>query len=443
MTALDGMDTTYRAPEVDAEAYVLGAAILDQRCIDELAEILAPEDFYQPAHELLWRTILDLDARGEPTEAAALGTELVRTGKARTIGGLGTIADLMAACVTPVNAAYYARIVHEQATLRRLTRAGQRITQLGQAGDGGSLDEILAAAEAELAAVPGVTERGAWSTLTDIWARVNDDIGHIAEHGVGGIEWGWKAVDAELPPLRPGDLAVVLAYSGGGKSITACQMAFHASQYQGRRSLVHALEMTRLEVGQRWAAMVHGIDLPRIIRGDLNPGEEVSVRESHLMTAYAEQLMVDEDPHLSLPALRASIRRHKPDLVVVDQIPLMTPPDSRVSREQQMTALGYGLKVMAKAENVVMVACAQLNAGAQQRTTKAPTIHDIRESKAIGHAANFVIGLHDPTDGDNEHERVGEIDFMVLKARSAAAGTPIPLARQFHYGRIEDMGVGR
>ena len=439
MTTLDALDAAYRTPEVDAEAYVLGAAILDQRCITELTDILAPEDFYKPAHEILWRTIIGLDAKGEPTEASSLAMELSRAGNTRAVGGLAVIADLMAVCITPSNAAYYARIVHEQATLRRLDRAGQRITQLAQ-GEGGSLDEILAAAETELAAVPGLTERGAWSTLADIWSRVNDDIGYIAEHGVGGIEWGWKAVDAALPPLRPGDLAVVLAYSGGGKSITACQMAFHASQYQGYRALVHALEMTRLEVGQRWAAMIHGIDLPRIIRGDLNVGEEASVRESHLLTAYADQLVVDEDPYLSLPALRASIRRHKPDLVVVDQIPLMTPPDPRVSREQQMTALGYGLKVMAKAEGVAIVACAQLNAGPQQRATRTPTIHDIRESKAIGHAANFVIGLHDPTEGEVEHERTGEIDFLVLKARQAACGTAIPLARQFHYGRIEDMG---
>jgi replicative DNA helicase len=136
--------------------------------------------------------------------------------------------------------------------------------------------------------------------------------------------------------------------------------------------------------------------------------------------------------------LRASVRRVKPDLLIVDQIPIMTPPDPRAPREQQVAAISYGLKNLARAEDVAVLAVAQLNDEALKRSDKKPTMHDLRESRAIVHAADLVVLLHDEAHIEKESPRAGEIDWIVVKQRGGRT-TTVTLANQLAFQRHVDM----
>lgn len=445
MTAADDVwEEVDRLPhDTDAEMSVIGALLITGRPLTDVLTTVKAEDFYRPAHEAIYRAVLALADDGAPNDTRMVFDRMTKDGTLTQAGGAAYLHTCEQSTPSAANAGFYARIVRERAVLRRVIQAGHRITQMGYAADGGDAATIAGAALAELESVVSAAAaqgEASWAALTDIWPAVVEETRRRSDPTApdDGIRWGYRDVDSELAPMRPGDLVVVTAYSGGGKSIVVGNLAFEASQYQGKRALVHALEMSRLELGQRWASWLHEINLGRIARGQLHASEAVMVEETHLLTQNADNLIVDDSPYLSLPQLRASIRAHKPDLVVVDQLPLMTPPDARVSREQQMTALAYGLKQLAKDEHVVIVAAAQLNADATKRKSPEPTLHDLRESKAIAHAANWVVALHDPTGGEREHPQIGEVDWLVLKARQGKNGQRVQLVNQYVYAHLAD-----
>lgn len=399
--------------------------------------------FWRPEHETVWRAITSLVESGAPVDVPSVVGALTRSGDLARVGGHVGVFALSEDAPAVSSVGYHARTVREYAASRALVAAGDRIRALGWATNSdASMRAAAALAEVEAAAATAQPAQDpSWSTLTGIWPAMVEETRRRMDPTApdDGILWGLPSIDADCAPMRPGDLVVITGYSGGGKSVVVCNLAFDASQRQGKRALVHALEMSRVEVGQRWASRLHRVNLGRVVRGQLHPEERQMVEETHLMTVHGDALVVDDSAHLSLAQLRASVRAHKPEVVVVDQLPLMTPPDLRVSREQQMTALAYGLKQLAKDEHVVVVVASQLNADAMKRKVQEPSLHDLRESKAIAHAANWVIALHDPANGDEFHERNGELDWIVLKARQGRNNLKIPLAKQYVYATLAEL----
>jgi replicative DNA helicase len=215
-------------------------------------------------------------------------------------------------------------------------------------------------------------------------------------------------------------------------------VAYSAAILQGAPTLVHALEMSNQEMGTRMAAAACGIDLERFAKRALTPKDWDDLARVRKYIDDAP-LIVDDCETLNLAKLAASIRRHRPQLVIVDQIPIMVPNDPRAPREQQVASLAYGLKRLARSEGVAILACAQLNADGLKRVEKKPSVHDSRESKAIVHAADLAILLHDPTFGEQENVRKGEIDVIIGKQRAGKKDITIPLANQAHYGRFRDL----
>mgnify|MGYP000240500514 CR=1 FL=1 len=409
--------------------------------------------FWKPDHETLWRAIGSMVDAGDPVDATALVNVLTRGGDLARIGGHAAVASFAVDAPAESSISYHARTVREYAVSRALVAAGARIQDLGWSTSSSAAVRASAAlAEVEAAAATATYgQETTWATLAEIWPTLTAETKrrHDPTAPDDGIEWGYPSVDMECAPMRPGDLVVVTAYSGGGKSVLVANLAFDATQKQGKRALLHTLEMTKVEVAQRWASKLHRINLGRISRGQLHPEEQVMVEETHLLTHNSDALVVDDSAHLSLAQLRASIRAHKPDLVIVDQLPLMTPTDGRVNREQQMTALAYGLKQIAKDERVVMVVASQLNADAMKRKVTKPTLHDLRESKAIAHAANWVVALYEPDEDDDsvdlEAKKQGyaQINWMVLKARQGQNGAEIHMAKQYTYANLVDLGWTR
>jgi replicative DNA helicase len=218
----------------------------------------------------------------------------------------------------------------------------------------------------------------------------------------------------------------------------AANLALDSAVRDKRVSLIHAMEMSRRELGQRFAAKTGSLQLEDILAGRLTP-----TQEDHLDWCVSQvegsPLVIDDVEEVSLSRLRASIRKHKAEVVIVDQIPIMTVDDPKAPRERQISDLACGLRRLAKAENVLIVACAQLNSESAKRANKRPTLQDIRESRAIGHYATRVIMLHDPTEGEGQTPQAGEIEWIIRKNRQGRRDITISLAQQFHYSRLADL----
>ncbi|MDT4944290.1 MAG: replicative helicase, partial [Pseudonocardiales bacterium] len=212
---------------VEAEQSVLGAMMLSKDAIADVVEVVRPGDFYRPAHQVLYDVILDLYARGEPADAVTVSAELTRNGQLVRVGGAPYLHTLISLVPTAANAGYYAQIVSERATLRRLVTAGTRIVQMGYdtasgtANVVGSVDDVVDRAQAEIYEVTERRTSDDYVHIESLLQSTLDEIDKIsATGGVGtGIPTGFHQLDEITNGLHPGQMITVAGRPGSGKAL--------------------------------------------------------------------------------------------------------------------------------------------------------------------------------------------------------------------------------
>jgi replicative DNA helicase len=209
--------------DVQAEQSVLGGMLLSKDAIADVVEQLHGNDFYRPAHQIIFDCILDLYGRGEPADAITVAAELNRTDQLSKMGGAVYLHTLIASTPTAANAGYYAAIVAEQAVLRRLVEAGTRVVQLGYgaAGGKGDVDDIVDRAQQEIYDVTEKRMSEDYSRLEDILQPTMDELDAIASRGgvSRGVPTGIRDLDELTNGLQAGQMIVIAARPGVGKAL--------------------------------------------------------------------------------------------------------------------------------------------------------------------------------------------------------------------------------
>ncbi len=207
--------------DVSAEQCALGGMLLSQDAIADVIEILRSGDFYRPTHQTVYDALLDLYGRGDPADPVTVAAELTRRGELERVGGAPYLHTLISSVPTAANAGYYARIVRERAVLRRLVEAGTRIVQLGYAGDGGEVDELVDRAQAEVYAVTERRSGDDYMRLDEIMPAALDEIEAIGSRGgaMVGVPTGFTDLDALTNGLHPGQMVIVAARPSVGKAL--------------------------------------------------------------------------------------------------------------------------------------------------------------------------------------------------------------------------------
>jgi replicative DNA helicase len=429
--------------DITAEMSVLGGMLLSKDAIADVVEVIRGNDFYRPAHEMVYDAIIDLYGRGEPADAVTVAHELQKRGELARIGGGSFLHDLMAGVPTAANAGYYARIVRERAVLRRLVEAGTRIVQLGYATEGGDVDDIVNNAQAEIYAVTERRTTEDYLPLAEIIGGAMDEIeaaGHRGE-GMTGVPTGFADLDRLTNGLHAGQMIVIAARPAIGKSTLAIDIARSASIKHGLASVVFSLEMSRNEITMRLLAAEARVHLQKMRNGSM--GDDDWQKLAKVMGKVSEApLFIDDSPNMSLMEIRAKARRlkqrHDLKLVVIDYLQLMSSGKRVESRQQEVSEFSRALKLLAKELEVPVIALSQLNRGPEQRGDKKPQMSDLRESGSIEQDADMVILLHREDAYEKESPRAGEADLIVAKHRNGPTDT-ITVAFQGHYSRFVDM----
>ena len=445
-----------RTPPQDlaAEQCVLGGMILSKDAIADVVEILRSGDFYRPNHGTIFDVILDLYGRGEPADAvtvtAALANAEPNAAALVRVGGAPYLHTLISSVPTAANAGFYARIVAERAVLRRLVEAGTRIVQMGYgaaAGQGRDVDDVVDLAQQ---AVYDITERRAgddFAVLADLLQPALDEIEAVGSRAGmmgGGIPTGFGDLDKLLGGgLHPGQMIVVAGRPGLGKSTAAANFACNASIRHNHTSAIFSLEMSKIEIVTRLLAAEARVPLHVLRSGQLS--DDDWTRLARRMGEIADApIFVDDTPNMTLMEIRAKARRlrqrHDLKLVVVDYLQLMTSPKRVENRQQEVSDISRGLKLLAKEIECPVIAVSQLNRGPEQRTDKRPMLADLRDSGAVEQDADVVILLHRDDYYDRESPRAGEADFIVAKHRNGPTDT-ITVAAQLHFSRFVDMAI--
>jgi replicative DNA helicase len=418
--------------------------LLSKDAIADVLERLRPADFYRPVHQNIYDAILDLYGRGEPADAVTVAAELDRRGLLRRVGGAPYLHTLISTVPTAANAGYYATIVAEKAILRRLVEAGTRVVQYGYAGaEGADVAEIVDRAQAEIYEVAERRSSEDFVPLEDLLQPTMDEIDAIASHGgiARGVPTGFTDLDEVTNGLHPGQMIIIAARPGMGKSTLALDFMRSCSIKNRMASVIFSLEMSKSEIVMRLLSAEAKIKL-----GDMRSGRMTDddwTRLARRMSEISEApLYIDDSPNLTMMEIRAKARRLKQKadlrLVAVDYMQLMTSGKKVESRQQEVSEFSRNLKLLAKELEVPVIALSQLNRGPEQRTDKKPMLADLRESGSLEQDADMVILLHRPDAFERDDPRGGEADLILAKHRNGPTKT-VTVAHQLHLSRFTNM----
>ncbi|MEU8920350.1 replicative DNA helicase [Kitasatospora sp. NPDC048545] len=428
---------------LQAEQATVGGMMFDRDKVGEVCSVLKPRDYQRPAHEEIHKAIVRLFSRGEPTDPIAVTAELARTGDLQRVGGAPYLHALMETARTALDAAYCASIVHEQAVLRRLVKAGMRITDMGRAAEG-NVREIVDAAQKELFEVADEHAEEDMLAVADTMGGHLDDVeARKANQGkLVGVPTGYADLDALTGGLRGGQMIVVAARPAMGKSTLALDFARSAAIQHGLPTVIFSLEMSRGEIHDRLLSAEAKVLLERVRSGNLTDDDWTRIAR-RMPAITAAPLYIDASAQLTGMDIRTKARRlaqkHPLGLVVIDYLQLMQSGGGKAeNRQLEVSEISRGAKTLAKELNVPVVALSQLNRGPEQRQDKKPVVSDLRESGSIEQDADMVILLHREDAYEKESPRAGEADLIVGKHRNGPTAT-ITVASQLHYSRFTDL----
>jgi replicative DNA helicase len=430
--------------DVGAERAVLGSMLISQDAVADVVETITGVDFYQPNHETIFAAIVELFSRGVRPDVLTVADELTKRGELTRVGGASYLTELSGGIRVASNAAYHAKIIGERAMLRRLIDAGTRIVQLGYAESGGDPIELVNLAQSEMYSV---ADRKAKEDYVPVGAILEETLSEIEAAmcrggGIRGIATGFRDLDALTSGLHPGQMVVIAARPGLGKSTLALDFARTAAVRDHLTTALFSLEMPKIEILQRLLSAESEVWLKKMRNGGMSETDwdKIHQVEDRIRSA---PLFIDDSPNMSLMEIRAKARRikqqHNLKLIVIDYLQLMTSGKSKVeSRQQEVSEFSRSLKLLAKELEVPVVALSQLNRGPEQRADKRPALSDLRESGSIEQDADVVILLHrDQDDEDQKHLA----NMIVAKHRNGQTGV-IPLIFKSHITRFVDAVDG-
>lgn len=438
-----------RQPPHDSEAEqgVLGAMLLSANAVAEIVEIVTPDDFYHPRHQIIYRAIIDLFSEGKEVDALVVRGRLDRGNDLERIGGAPYLHDLVSSVPTAANARYYAEIVAEKAILRRLVDAGTRVVQLGYEGtEGAEIDAVLDMAQQEVFAIAQKNSAEDYAVLADILDDTMDELSQIAENGglAKGVPTGFVDLDNLTNGLHGGQMIIIAARPGVGKSTLALDFMRSCSIKHGKPSIIFSLEMSKSEILMRLISAETDIKLT-----DMRSGRMTDEQWAKLARRVGEleqaPIFIDDSANLTMMEIRSKARKlkqkHDLQMIVVDYLQLMSSGKRVESRQQEVSEFSRSLKLLAKELDVPLIAISQLNRGPESRTDKRPQIADLRESGSLEQDADMVMLLYRPDSQDKENERAGEADIILAKHRGGPIDT-IAVAHQLHYSRFVDLARG-
>lgn len=414
-----------------AEQSVLGAMLLSRDAISDITDILDGGDFYQPAHETIYRTILEVNGAGKPVDAITINDALTKAGDINLAGGPSYTHQLALTVPSASAGAYYAEIVANAATRRRLTVAGRKIVEL--AGSGGDVDELVEASRREV----DQTSRATGSVVQSFGETIDVMLGTLDEE-INHRPTPWEALNQVIGGLRPGALYVVGARPSVGKSVVALNLAQGLAAHGS--VAFSSLEMSNNDVQIRAVSADLNLDVSRLIERNLSPGDWGKIRDRRASWSDVP-LFVDDRSGVTMTDIKRfarSVNRRKPLAgIVVDYLQLMSQPQGdKRPRHEFVADMSRQLKIMAMDMQIPVIALSQLNRGSTQREDKMPQISDLRESGAVEQDADVVILLHREIMGDNKND----LSMLVAKNRHGATGLA-EMAFWGHYSRVLDKGV--
>jgi len=429
---------------IDAEESIISAILLDNYTLLNVLDILAPEHFYRTAHQKIFAAITEMSHKGEPIDLVTLANALKNNNQLDEIGGAVYLAKLMDTAPIPANAVQYAKIIRDNASLRRMIKAASDISSRCF-DNSAEVDDIIDYAESALLEIAENKSKPSYYHLS---TAIDTNIDALVERRgnkaiVSGVSSGFKKLDALTSGFQPSDLIILAARPGMGKTALSLNIARNIAVEADVPVLFFSLEMSKEQLSMRLLCAEARIDSSNVRSGFISDNEWTQLTDAAGVLSEAP-IYLDDSSELTSLDIKTKARRLKLEknigLIVIDYLQLMKARSSKDRRDLEISEMSRSLKSLAKELQIPIIALSQLNRMLEQRNDKRPQLSDLRESGALEQDADLVIFIYrdevyNKTEGA---EKKGIAEVHIAKHRNGPTGMA-PLRFFDAYTRFENL----
>lgn len=414
---------------IEAEQSVVGAMLMDKDAITTASEIICGDDFYQTAYGVVFDSVVELFNEGKPVDLVTLQNHLREKEVPEEISSLEFVRDLVAAVPTSANVKYYAEIVAEKATLRKMIKLNEEIANACYLAKE-PVEAIMERTEKKVFELVQNRNAGDYVPIKQVVLNALERIEKASKSKgtVTGIPTGFIDLDYKTSGLQPSDFILVAARPSMGKTAFVLNIAQHVAFRQNKTVAIFSLEMSKEQLVNRLFSLESYVDAQLLRTGNLKDSDWEKLIEG-AGTIGKSNLIIDDTPGISISEMRSKCRKYKLehglDLIIIDYLQLMSGSVGKRSdsRQQEISDISRSLKALARELNVPVISLSQLSRAVEQRPDHRPMLSDLRESGAIEQDADVVMFIYRDDYYHKDTEHVNEAEIIIAKQRNGPIGT--------------------
>lgn len=415
---------------IDAEMNVLGIAFLDKLALNKICEELNSDIFYDDKNKVIFDTILSMQKADIPLDIMTIKEELEKKKKLGMAGGIDYISEVVDSVVTAANLDYYINIIKEDAIRRNLINTATDI--ITDSYDEEDLTSLLDSAERNILNAIRARQTKEFVPIHEVLRRAQENLEQLAKNKqlITGLRTGFYDLDRITAGLHGGEMIILAARPGMGKTALALNIATNAAFSTDKAVAIFNLEMPAEMLVNRMISSVGQIDSYKLQTGQLQHNDWKRYNEA--MSQLAEtNIYIEDQAGITISEIRAKCRRlaNKETglgLVVIDYLQLVTTGNRRIeSRQVEVSEISRSLKTMALELDVPVIALAQLSRSAERRENSQPMLADLRESGSLEQDADMVLFINRKDYYEaktDKHENIVPAELIIAKHRKGSTG---------------------
>ena len=427
---------------VELEEAVLGALMLEGDSITTVQEFLTADAFYLDTHKTIFRAMEELCAENKPIDLLTVTEKLKKHKKLKEVGGAPFLAQLTQKVASAMNIEFHATIIAQKYVQRELIRASTEI-QRRSYDESTDVTDLIDYAEGEIFKVSeGHIKRDIQSAgfVFDKAMKAIEEA-HAQGGTMNGVPTGFTHLDQLTLGWQPSDLIIIAARPSMGKTAFALNVALNAALKADAKVLIFSLEMAKEQLSQRLLSMEARVESQKMSTGDVDMSDwdkmSAALDSFNKMSIY-----IDDTPGIKLMEIKNKCRRMKAetglDMIILDYLQLMEGEKRSDNRQQEITSLSRGMKLLAREMECPVIVLSQLSRAPDQRENHRPVLSDLRESGAIEQDADVVLFLYRDEVYNEETEKPGICEVIVAKHRNGPIGT-VEVGWQGKYTRFVNL----
>jgi replicative DNA helicase len=411
-----------------AEKALIGCLLIDNKSFDQITDLnISEDDFYHPQYGIIFNAIKDLSIDSKPFDLVSSCAKLTDMGKLETVGGQGAILELIEDTASSANIHHYGKIIKNKSVLRGIVRTSKRITDQGL-NFVGNVEEFIDEVESSFFSLANETRTNFVVTLKE---SLKENLKRL-EQGkrdpgeIIGMPCGFKDLDKRLLGMQAGQMIIVAARPGMGKTAFALNLAVNSVKATNLPVMVYSYEMLAPELSGRILSSEANIDSRKIRTNDYT---DTDLRNLGFAVQELSKLpiFINDSGATTILDIKSQARKVKSDqgigMIIIDYLQLMQPHIRKSSREQEIAEISRAIKDLAKELKCPIIALSQLNRSATSRTDRRPQLQDLRESGSIEQDADVVMLIHREEYYDENTPEKGVAEIIVAKNRAGEPGT--------------------